>query len=123
MLALFVVELGLRLLYGDGQARLADERLSYQHDSELGWFPIPNSSKRITGSRTITATHNSAGFREAERPKERKPVAAFLGDSFVWGYDVEAAERFTEKLQSKHPEWEIHNFGVSGYGLSSTLGS
>jgi hypothetical protein len=115
-LALCLVELGLRLIYGDTQARLADERLSYRHDSELGWFPTPNSTKRITGSRTITATHNSTGFREAERPKEPKRVAIFLGDSFVWGYDVESSERFTEKLQAKHPEWEIHNFGVSGYG-------
>src|SRR5262245_14178823 len=91
LFALFLLELGLRLIYGDNQARLADERLSYQHDPQLGWFPIPNSTKRITGSRTITVTHNSTGFREAERPKDRKPVAVFLGDSFVWGYDVEAS--------------------------------
>jgi hypothetical protein len=116
VLTLLLVELALRLFYGGTQARLAYENLNYQHDPELGWFPIPNSTKQITGSRTITATHNSTGFREAERPKNRKPVAVFLGDSFVWGYDVEASERFTEKLQAKHPEWEIHNFGVSGYG-------
>jgi len=116
LLAVLLVELVLRLLYGSAHGRLDDERLSYQHDPELGWFPIPNSSKRITGSRTITATHNSKGFRESERTKKHKPVAVFLGDSFVWGYDVEASERFTERLQAKHPEWEIHNFGVSGYG-------
>jgi hypothetical protein len=116
LVALLFVEVVLRVMYGSGSARQADERLAYQHDPELGWFPIPNSSKRITGSRTITAVHNSKGFREAEHPKDHKPVMLFLGDSFVWGYDVEASERFTEKLQAKHPEWEIHNFGVSGYG-------
>src|SRR5438876_3200509 len=40
----------------------------------------------------------------------------FLGDSLVWGFDVEASERFTEKLQVRHPEWNIYNLGVSGYG-------
>jgi hypothetical protein len=116
LLAVLLVEVVLRLLYGNSHSRVDDERLSYRHDPELGWFPVANSTKRITGSRTITATHNSKGFRESERIKENKPVALFLGDSFVWGYDVEASERFTEKLQARHPEWEIHNLGVSGYG-------
>jgi len=40
----------------------------------------------------------------------------FLGDSFVWGYDVESQERFTEKLRAKLPGWSIYNLGVSGYG-------
>ena len=116
MVALILTELGLRLLYGRNYARLDDERLTYRHDPELGWFPIPNSSKSISGSRIITATHNSKGFREPEPANDHKPSVVFLGDSFVWGYDVEASERFTEKLQAKHPEWTIHNFGVSGYG-------
>ena len=51
VIALILAELGLRLLYGSNYARLDDERLSYRHDPELGWFPIPNSSKRISGSR------------------------------------------------------------------------
>src|SRR6185436_14809707 len=32
------------------------------------------------------------------------------------GLDVEAPERFTDKLQAKHPEWAVYNLGVSGYG-------
>ena len=45
-----------------------------------------------------------------------RPGILFLGDSYLWGYDVEAAERFTDKLQVRHPEWSIYNLGVSGYG-------
>lgn len=39
----------------------------------------------------------------------------FLGDSFVWGYDVRKEERFTERLEAALPDTEIFNFGVSGY--------
>jgi hypothetical protein len=44
-----------------------------------------------------------------------------LGDSFVWGYDVEASERFTDKIQARHPEWNVYNLGVSGYGTDQEL--
>jgi hypothetical protein len=90
--------------------------LTYRHDAQLGWFPIDNSKKTVSDSRPISVTHNSTGFRGAEYTKTDKPVMLFLGDSFVWGYDVEVSERFTEKLQTKHPDWAIRNLGVTGYG-------
>ncbi len=40
----------------------------------------------------------------------------FLGDSFVWGYDVEAEERFTEILRSDFPGIKIINAAITGYG-------
>jgi lysophospholipase L1-like esterase len=46
----------------------------------------------------------------------RKPTVLFVGDSFVWGYDVEAGERFTELLRAKLPAARIVNAGVPGYG-------
>jgi lysophospholipase L1-like esterase len=46
----------------------------------------------------------------------RKPTVLFLGDSFVWGYDVEAEERFTELLRRGLPDARIVNAGVPGYG-------
>jgi hypothetical protein len=90
--------------------------LGYKYDPGLGWFPVPNSSKRFTASRTVTLTHNSDGFRSPEPVQSNKPVIVFLGDSLVWGFDVEANERFTEQLQSRHPEWDVRNLGISGYG-------
>ena len=58
-----------------------------------------------------------AGSRwAAEPPTNNHPSILFLGDSFVWGYDVDAEERFTDKLQAAHPEWNVYNCGVSGYG-------
>jgi hypothetical protein len=39
-----------------------------------------------------------------------------VGDSFVWGLDSEADERFTELLKAKLPNYKIVAAGVSGYG-------
>jgi hypothetical protein len=119
LICLGVCESGLRIFCRESLGRVEDEKtLTYRYDSELGWFPVPNTSKRFTGSRTITVTHNSQGFRDSERASAPgdKPAIIFLGDSLVWGFDVEAQERFTDKLQAKHPEWSVYNFGVSGYG-------
>jgi hypothetical protein len=107
----------LRLFFNETFSLVEDERnLMYRYDEELGWFPIPNSHKTYTGGRTISASHNSEGFRGPEFSTNQEPRIVFLGDSFVWGVDVELPERFTEKLQAKHPTWTIYNLGVSGYG-------
>lgn len=95
----------------------SDERnLLYQYDKKLGWFPIPNSDKEFMGSHMIQVKNNSLGFRDIEHGEKKKKRIAFLGDSYLWGYDVEQDERFTEKLRPLLPNYEILNMGVSGYG-------
>ena len=116
VISLAVLEIGLRLFHPAISPAQDAALLGYGYDAELGWFPSPNSRKLIKASRTITAINNSDGLRAPERVTNNKPVVVFLGDSLVWGFDVDASERFTEKLQSQHPEWAIYNFGVSGYG-------
>ena len=112
-----VAEIALRLGFSSQLALVQDERnLLYRYDDTLGWFPMANSSNQFLGSRRITVVHNSEGFRGPEYAMSSKPRILFLGDSFVWGYDAELGERFTDKLQAKHPEWAVYNFGVSGYG-------
>jgi len=94
-----------------------DERsLAYDYDPLLGWFPKKNAKKVYVGSRLIHVKHNQDGFRDVAYGPKTKPRILFLGDSFVWGYDAEKGERFTEKLGEKLPAFEILNFGVSGYG-------
>jgi hypothetical protein len=95
----------------------ASERsLAYGYDAELGWAPIPNSVSTVTTARTIHATHNSLGFRDIEFSPDGRPVMLFIGDSFVWGVDAEAGERFTDLLRNKLTQFTIVNAGVSGYG-------
>src|SRR5882672_7751893 len=117
IIAALLGEVSLRLFFSKMLARPDDERsLMYRYDKTLGWFPIANRQAYLFGSRAFGVTNNSEGFRAPEHTVSNKPGILFLGDSFVWGYDVDAAERFTDKLQARHPEWSIHNFGVSGYG-------
>lgn len=88
----------------------------YAHHPELGWFPIPNSVQSYTGARTVQVRHNSFGLRDTELEDSAKPTIAFIGDSFVWGYDSEEDERFTNVLRAKMPYHRIANAGVTAYG-------
>ncbi len=95
-----------------------DERtLAYRYDRELGWFPKANDQLTYTGTRTIHIAHNEMGFRDKPHEREKtRPRLVFVGDSFVWGYDVETEERFTELVQAELESIEVLNLGVSGYG-------
>jgi hypothetical protein len=95
---------------------LSERSLSYAYDAELGWAPVPNSSSLVTTFRTTHFKHNSLGLRDEEFSLDAKPTIMFLGDSFVWGLDSEADERFTEQLKPKIPDYKILAAGVSGYG-------
>ncbi|HEY5915534.1 MAG TPA: hypothetical protein VJA21_33535, partial [Verrucomicrobiae bacterium] len=112
-LAALLGEAALRLFFAQRLEVVQDERhLLYHYDASLGWFPLPNTRQRVRASRVFTVAHNSAGFRDREHRLGETAGILFLGDSFVWGYDVDAPERFTDKLQARHPEWNVYNFGV-----------
>jgi len=114
---LAVLELVLRVAdFRELREGVSERSLSYRYDAELGWAPIPNSSAVVTNARTIHAKHNSLGLRDEELRLDAKPTIVFLGDSFVWGLDSEADERFTDLLKPKIPDHKILAAGVSGYG-------
>jgi len=94
----------------------SERSLTYRYDSDLGWAPIPNSASSVTTARTIHAQHNSLGFRDIELKRDGRPTMLFVGDSFVWGVDAEADERFTDILRNRIPDYNLVNAGVSGYG-------
>ena len=93
-----------------------ERSLGYQYDSELGWAPVPNSTSSVTNYRPIHVRHNSLGLRDDEFSGDGKPVIMFLGDSFVWGLDSEAGERFSDLLKPRLPNYRILAAGVSGFG-------
>lgn len=93
-----------------------ERSLSYRHDAELGWFPAPNSSSIVTNARTFHVQHNSLGLRDIEFIPDARPTIMFLGDSFVWGLDAEADERFSDLLRKRVPGHNIVAAGVSGFG-------
>jgi len=93
------------------------DNLGFRYDATLGWFPVANSHGYFNSLFSkISMDDNSKGFRDIEPVFSDKPRIMFIGDSFVWGYDVQAPDRFTDKLRARHPEWSIYNCGVSGYG-------
>src|SRR5436190_18175763 len=95
---------------------VSERSLSYQYDAELGWMPIPGSSSAVTNARTIQAHHNSLGLRDIEFAPDARPTIMFLGDSFVWGLDAEADERFSNLLRKRIASHNIVAAGVSGFG-------
>jgi lysophospholipase L1-like esterase len=92
-------------------------RLPYRFDDQLGWFPQEGRETKTTGDyRTVRVRHNAMGFRDQEWGDKKRPRLAFVGDSFVWGFDAEQEERFTERIQQRLREWQVLNLGVSAYG-------
>jgi hypothetical protein len=93
-----------------------ERSLSYRYDRELGWVPAPNSGSSVTNARTVHVQHNSLGLRDIELAGDGRPAILFLGDSFVWGLDAEANERFSDLLRARISSHQILAAGVSGYG-------
>ena len=114
---LVALELLLRVAdFKELRETLSEDSLKFGYDAELGWAPVPNSSSTITTFRTTHFKHNSLGLRDEEFSLDTKPTIMFVGDSFVWGLDSEADERFSDLLKSRIPDYKILAAGVSGYG-------
>ncbi|QWG15106.1 SGNH/GDSL hydrolase family protein [Bradyrhizobium sediminis] len=60
--------------------------------------------------------HNSLGLRDIEFIRDSRTTIMFLGDSFVWGLDAEADQRFSDLLRKRIPGHNIVAAGVSGFG-------
>ena len=94
----------------------SDRRHGYSHDPDLGWIGRANTIGYMNASRPFTLRLNSLGLRDIEPVPSAGPTILFLGDSFVWGIDVQAEERFTERLRAGLPSVRIVNAGIAGYG-------
>jgi hypothetical protein len=95
---------------------VSERSLSYRYDPELGWAAVPGSSSIVKNARTVHAQHNSLGLRDIEFSLDAQPTILFLGDSFVWGLDAEAGERFTDLLRPHITGYKVLAAGISGYG-------
>jgi hypothetical protein len=117
ILTLAALEIFLRVAdFRELREGTSERSLSYRYDAELGWAAVPGSRSVVSNARTIHAKHNSLGLRDIEFSLDAQPTILFLGDSFVWGLDVEAEERFTDLLRSRIPGYKVLAAGISGYG-------
>ena len=111
----------LRINYGKIPVR-EDERSKYcEYDDILGWRGIPfkEGDFRTEGS-TTNIKLNSRGFRDRDHDKEKregKKKILLLGDSFTWGYGVEFADIFFERIREQNASYEFINTAHSGYGI------
>ena len=90
-------------------------------DPQLGWFHRPNvkESFRIPDQplHTVSTVENGAratGPRVFTRELRRDII--FVGCSFTYGWGLNDEETFAWKVQAALPYWNVHNFGVDGYG-------
>jgi len=116
-LTLAALEVFLRIVdFRELRDGLSEQSLRYDYDAELGWMPAPESSGTVTTFRTTHFKHNNLGLRDEEFTLDTKPTIMVLGDSYVWGADSEADERFTELLKRMIPDHKVLAAGVAGYG-------
>jgi lysophospholipase L1-like esterase len=119
IVATLFAELTARVLFPEW-APTNEERVKFwTYDDLLGWAHTPNQRGRFTHRDfSVDVATNSQGMRDSEYSMERtgKRRVLVLGDSFGWGFGVEHHERFSEILENAHPDWEIINASVSGYG-------
>jgi len=68
--------------------------------------------------RPVAVVSNSDGFRSSRefRDGDPRPRIVALGDSMVFGPGVDAAERFTDRLEAMEPGWRVDNLGMVAYG-------
>ena len=96
----------------------------WKYDSLLGWVHQPGQEGVFeTPQFRTTVQINSQGLRDQEYSYERSDEfrrILVLGDSFAWGYGVEAPQRFSELLESSL-DAEVINAGVSGYSTDQEL--
>ncbi len=126
LVTLLVSEVIMHMFYGIPSTEMAHFSLSkskyYQRDDELGWVPRKNirGVHNKKGSFSTTFQTNSRGLRDKEyklnKPDGVKRIVV-LGDSFTWGYGVNDDEIYTERLESKLPDTEVINLGVTAYNL------
>ncbi len=109
-----------RLWFPEWGPTRAERARFWVDDAKLGWAHAPGTRGRFNHPDfSVEVAINADGLRDDEYPKARTSDRRMLvlGDSYAWGFGVEARERFTERLEQRHPDWEIINAAVSGYGI------
>jgi len=94
----------------------------FQYDSVLGWRLLPNLEGPFERPQFQTYVKiNQHGLRDRDHPyanKSGKKRILVLGDSFVWGYGVNADDMFTRRMEANLPGAEVINAGVTAYGTT-----
>lgn len=138
IITLALLEMGLsvlgfhspRLPPGEDAVRLADSlshdpHLDARPDSELGWVRPANwiESTWITPDSLQVDRHTWSDGTRRTRAQENQPgkQVLLLGGSLIEGYGLNDDETLGWLLQADHPDLDVRNGGVSGYGTCQSF--
>ena len=130
---LFLSEIVLRWKVGPWRIRSSAMQLQsepaknyYRKDAALGYLPEPGTFKiTLPGPYAFRITHSQNGSR-ITRPLDpnlgnlKKEIWIF-GCSFTEGWTLNDEETYPWVLQAQIKNYEVVNFGVSGYGTLQSL--
>ncbi len=95
----------------------------FTSDPVLGWKHLPGQfTVRLKNGFRFTVTHTSDTLRITQPLAQygraiKRPAIWVFGCSFTHGWSVDDEQTYCYKLQSLLPQYEVVNFGCSGYGL------
>lgn len=114
--SLAAVELWFRSHYGGPTAL-------YRADPVVGWVHAPNLHREWGNEDgPLVLETDARGLRPPfHATPTGRPRVLILGDSFADGLDVASDRHFATLLQSRRPDLEIVNAGVSGYSTLQEL--
>jgi len=118
LLALFVAEVGLRLL------GMGPPPTIHRFDADTGWAKRPDASiHKKTSEFDVTIATNQFGLRDDPMSSAAKPVGTkrvlVLGDSFALGYTVDRDDLFVDLLErlwkAEGRPLDVVNTGTEGW--------
>lgn len=90
-----------------------------------GWSLAPGTYANEVGFRTrrrhCTYRIGADGYRIMPRPEAPRRKLWFFGCSYTFGTFLDNEETFAHQIAVRHPDWDVRNFGVSGYGTLQGL--
>jgi lysophospholipase L1-like esterase len=99
----------------------------YRKDKDLGYTHLPGTFKvTLQKQFSFVTTHKGDTLRITHPPEEdtnflHKEKIWIMGCSITHGWTLNDNETYPWLVQEKIPEYEIINFGVSGYGTIHSL--
>lgn len=108
------LELGLRLYsaFFFPKMMVLDDKLGWKHAANVEKVFANEAGEKI---RVVQNAHGHRGkFYDFKRTPEKYRILV-LGDSFAEGGEVSETDLFSARLESRYPQLEVVNTGVSGY--------
>jgi len=100
-------------------------RRSWAYHTTLGWAHRPGHVGTFgQDAGRVSIRINSLGLRDREMAygrTEGRGRILVVGDSFAWGFGVEADQIFTERMETRLSDVDVLNAGVSGYSTDQEL--